>query len=166
MPFTEERLPPGHSAIKPRSVECCSDGCPYGSFSHLGFLVTALAKVFLPRLLSLAGQPGLERVLIVLPLNNYGGHCAFGNLECSRNVFVAFPRSVPTQPCLGVLQAVPSFFALICIVSFETLYREVCAFPKHILSIEFTTAGLQGVETYKTKMIKRNGRHLNSFQVS
>ena len=33
--FTEERLLSGHSAIKPRSVECCSDGCPSGSFSHL-----------------------------------------------------------------------------------------------------------------------------------
>lgn len=25
--FTEERLPSGHSAIKPSSVECCSDTC-------------------------------------------------------------------------------------------------------------------------------------------
>ena len=33
--FTEERLPLGHSARKPRSVECCSDSCPSGSFSHL-----------------------------------------------------------------------------------------------------------------------------------
>ncbi len=33
--FTEERLESGHSAIKPRSVECCSDVCPSVSFSHL-----------------------------------------------------------------------------------------------------------------------------------
>ena len=35
MSFTEEKLPSGHSAIKPRSMECCSDGCPSGSWSHL-----------------------------------------------------------------------------------------------------------------------------------
>ena len=33
--FTEERLPSGHSAMKPRLVECFSDGCPSGNFSHL-----------------------------------------------------------------------------------------------------------------------------------
>ena len=33
--ITEERLPSDHSALKPRSVECCCDGCPSGSFSHL-----------------------------------------------------------------------------------------------------------------------------------
>lgn len=32
---TEERLQSGHFAIKPRSAECCSDGCPSRSFSHL-----------------------------------------------------------------------------------------------------------------------------------
>ena len=32
---TEERLLSGFSAIKPRSVECCSDGCAIGSFFHL-----------------------------------------------------------------------------------------------------------------------------------
>uniref|UniRef100_A0A3B4U6Z7 Uncharacterized protein n=1 Tax=Seriola dumerili TaxID=41447 RepID=A0A3B4U6Z7_SERDU len=30
----------------------------------------------------------------LLPLMNYGGHCALGNHVCSRNVFVPFPRSV------------------------------------------------------------------------
>ena len=31
-------------------------------------------------------------------------------------------------------------FALICIVSCDTLYRQVCAFPNHVQSIEFTTS--------------------------
>ena len=33
--FTEGRLPSGHSAIKARLDECCSDGCTSGSFFHL-----------------------------------------------------------------------------------------------------------------------------------
>ncbi len=33
--FTEERIESGHTDIKPRSVECCSDVCPSVGFSHL-----------------------------------------------------------------------------------------------------------------------------------
>ncbi len=33
--FTEERIEFGHTAIKSRSVECCSDVCPSVSFSNL-----------------------------------------------------------------------------------------------------------------------------------
>ncbi len=33
--FTEEMIEFGHTAIKPRSVECCSDVCPSVSFSNL-----------------------------------------------------------------------------------------------------------------------------------
>ncbi len=33
--FTEERIEFGHTTIKPRSVECCSDVCPSVSFSYL-----------------------------------------------------------------------------------------------------------------------------------
>ncbi len=33
--FTEERIEFGHTAIKPRSMECCSDVCPSVGFSHL-----------------------------------------------------------------------------------------------------------------------------------
>ncbi len=32
--FTEERIEFGHTAIKPRSVECCSDVCPSVSFPN------------------------------------------------------------------------------------------------------------------------------------
>jgi hypothetical protein len=34
-PFTEEWLPSGQSTIKADLLECCRDGCPFGSFSHL-----------------------------------------------------------------------------------------------------------------------------------
>ncbi len=33
--FTEERIEFGHTAIKPRLVECCSDVCSSVSFSDL-----------------------------------------------------------------------------------------------------------------------------------
>lgn len=33
--FAEEKLQSGYSAIKHRSMECCSHSCPFGSFYHL-----------------------------------------------------------------------------------------------------------------------------------
>ncbi len=33
--FTEERIEFGHTAIKPRLMECCSDVCPSVGFSYL-----------------------------------------------------------------------------------------------------------------------------------
>ncbi len=75
--FTEERIEFGHTAIKPRSVECCSDVCPSVSFSNLHiwswsstrvtirFLVTTLTKALLHQLLSLAKRPALRRDLVV-----------------------------------------------------------------------------------------------------
>lgn len=37
--------------------------------------------------------------------------------------------------------------ALTCPVNGGILYRQMCAFPNHVLSIQFSTAGLQIVET-------------------
>ncbi len=66
--FTEERIEFGHTAIKPRTVECCSDVCPYVDFSCLHiwswsstrvtirFFVTTLTKTLLHQLLSLASS--------------------------------------------------------------------------------------------------------------
>ena len=77
MSCTEERLPSGHSAIKPRLVEGCSDSWLCGTFSHLPTASLELSHsdlwvllylshhALLPRLLSLAGRPGLGRVLVV-----------------------------------------------------------------------------------------------------
>jgi hypothetical protein len=48
--------------------------------------------VSIARLLSLAGRPAPERVLVVLIS---GGHCILGDLQCCRNVLIPFPRSVP-----------------------------------------------------------------------
>ena len=110
MSFTEESLLSGHSAIKPRSVECCSDGCPSGSFSHLhtGSLELSQSDHQVLGHLSYQGpsppiaQFGLEASSRksfgsskLLPFKNYGGHCALGNLQYSIVLSVAFSRSVP-----------------------------------------------------------------------
>ncbi len=75
--FPEERIEFGHTAIKPRLVECCSDVCPSVDFSYLHklscsstrvtirFLVTTLNKALLLQLLSLARRPAIGRVLVV-----------------------------------------------------------------------------------------------------
>ncbi len=75
--FTEERIESGHTAIKPRLMECCSDVCPSVGFSYLHiwswsstrvtirFLVTTLTKALLHQLVSLARRPALGRVLVV-----------------------------------------------------------------------------------------------------
>ncbi len=76
--FTEESNEFGHTAIKPRSVGCCSDVCPFVHFSYLHiwswsstrvtirFFVTTLTKALLHRLFSLARRPALIRILVVL----------------------------------------------------------------------------------------------------
>ncbi len=45
--FTEEKFPSSHSAIKPRSMECYSDGFPSGSISHphMGYWSPLLGRV-------------------------------------------------------------------------------------------------------------------------
>ncbi len=76
--FTEESNEFGHTAIKPRSVGCCSDVCPFVHFSYLHiwswsstrvtirFFVTTLTKALLHQLFSLARRPALRRILVVL----------------------------------------------------------------------------------------------------
>ncbi len=76
--FTEERIEFGHTAIKPRSVECCSDVCTSVDFSYLHicswtstrvtirFLITSLTKAhILHQLLSLSRRPALGIVLVI-----------------------------------------------------------------------------------------------------
>ncbi len=66
--YTEERIESCHTAIKPRSMECCSGVCPSVDFSYLHiwswsssrvtirFLVTTLTKGLLHQLVSLASS--------------------------------------------------------------------------------------------------------------
>ena len=138
--FSEERQPSGHSAIKPRSVECCSDGfvSPISTLdlwssvrATSGFLGTSLTKALLPQLLSLARRPALGAVLVVPNIFHLRGQGALGDFLCGRFVFVAFPRSVSRhnpayELCRMLLPLHDLVFALKCIVSLETLDRGVC----------------------------------------
>ena len=107
-------------------------------------------------------SPGWSKLL---PFKNYGGHCSI--------IFWSLSQTcASTQSCLWALQAVPSphglVFALICTVSCETLYRQVCAFPNHVQSIQFTTGG-QCVETSQRWSREMGGKvfpflvHLQKF---
>lgn len=69
-----------------------------------------------------------------------------GKLQLSRTSFVNFTRSVPPNKSLSPIG----------LVFCETLYRPICAFPKHVQTIGFTTVGLQSWCRNISKMIKRN----------
>ncbi len=96
---TEERLPSGHSAIKPRLVEGCSDGSLSTTFSHLPNASLELSHSDLWVLLYLSHQGSSPPIAQFgrtasskkgsghpkrLPFKDYGGHCALRNLKCSR----------------------------------------------------------------------------------
>ncbi len=84
--FTEERTESGHTSIKHKLVECCSDVCPSVGFSYLHIwswsstsvtisflvMVSTLTKALLHQLLSLARRPALGRVLVVPNVSHCG----------------------------------------------------------------------------------------------
>ena len=133
-----------------------------------GFLVTSLTKAFSPDC-CLARRPALGRALVVpnfFHLWIMEATVLLGTFNAAE-FFVAFPRSVPRpQSCLWALQAVPStswlgFCSDMHCQLWDLIYRQMCAFPNHVQSIEFTTGGLQSRCRNISKMIKRNGRHLS-----
>jgi hypothetical protein len=82
---------------------------------------------------------------------------------------VSFPRSVPRHN--PVLELYGQFLsphglvsALTCTVSSGILYRQVCAFPSHVQSMEFTTGGLQSSCRNISTMINGNRMHLSSIE--
>ena len=96
-----------------------------------------------------------------------GGHCVLGDLQCCRNVLVPFPRSVPRHNPVSALYGQflrphGLVFALTCTVNCGTLYRQVCAFPNHVQSIQFTTGGLQKSCRNISRMLNGN-MHLSSI---
>ncbi len=91
---TEERLPSGHSAIKPRLVEGCSDGWLSTTFSHLPNASLELSHRDLWVLLYLSHQGSFPPIAQFgrtassrkgsgrpkrLPFKDYGGHCALSS---------------------------------------------------------------------------------------
>ena len=90
------------------------------------------------------------------------------DLQCCINVLVPFPRSVPRHNPVSdlygqFLQPHGFVFALTCTVNCGTLYRQVCAFPNHVQSIEFTTGGLQSCCRNISRMINGNRMHQSSI---
>ena len=77
----------------------------------------------------------------LLPFKNDGGHCVLGDFQCCRI-------------CWGTMT---------CTVNCGTLYRQVCAFPDHVQSTEFTTGRLQSSFRNISRMINGNRMHLSSI---
>ena len=160
VPFTEEWLPPGHTTIKAWSVECCRDGCSSGRFSHLHWGTLELCQSdqqflgYLPDQgpsppIAQFGRAASSRKRLGwskhVPFKNDGGHCVLGDLQYSRNVLV------------------PLVFDLTYTVNCGTLYTQVCAFPNHVQSIEFSTGGLKSSCRNISRMINGNRMHLSSI---
>ena len=104
----------------------------------------------------------------LLPFKNDGGHCVFGDLQCCRNVLVPFPRYVsrhnPVSELYGqFLRPHGMVFALHALSTVGPLYKQVCAFPNQVESIEFTTGGLQSSCRNISRMINGNRMHLSSM---
>ena len=131
------------------------------------FLVTSLTKALLPQLLSLAGWPSLERVLVVpnfFHLRMMEATVFLETFNAADIFLVTFPRSVLRHnPVSKLYRQFPRphglVFALTCPVNCGTLYRQECAFPNHVQSIEFTTGGFQSNCRSISRMI--NGNRIN-----
>jgi hypothetical protein len=82
-----------------------------------------------------------------------------GELWRTVKVSIGFLVTTKTkaQSCLRALRTIPSISWIgFCSVNCETLYRQVCAFPNHVQSIEFTTCGRQSSCRNITRMINGN----------
>ena len=93
------------------------------------------------------------------PFKNDVGHCVLGDLHCCRKLLVPFPRNPLSDLYRQFLRPHGLVFALTCTVNCGTLYRQVCAFPNHVQSIEFTTGGLQSSCRNISRMF--NGNRMN-----
>ena len=63
------------------------------------------------------------------------------------------PRTIPSTSLLGFCSDMHA----------GTLYRQMCAFPNHVQSFEFTTSGLQSSCRNISRMINGNRMHLSSI---
>jgi hypothetical protein len=131
------------ATIKAWLVECSTEELWSSVRVTIWFLVTSLTKALFP-----------QRVL--------------WDLQCCRHVLVPFPRSVPWHNPFSelygqFLRPHGLVFALTWSVNCETLSRQVCAFPNHVQSIEFTTGGLQSNCRNISRIINGNRMHLSSI---
>ena len=105
----------------------------------------------------------------LLPFKNDGGHWGPSMLQ---TFFGTLPQScASTQSCLGAQWTIPStswlgFCSDMHTVDCGPLYRQVCAFPNNVESIEFTTSGLQSSCRTISRMINGNRCTWAQFRVS
>ena len=134
----------------------------------IGSLVTSLIKALLPQLLSLSRAASSRKSLPNFFHLRMMKAAVLGDLQCCINVLVPFPRSVPQHNPVSELYGqflcphglvFSRTYTVIC----GTLYRQVCAFPNHVESIEFTTGGLQSSCGNISTMINGNRMHLRSI---
>ena len=110
----------------------------------IGFFIISLTKALLPRLLSLAGWPGLGRVLVVPNFFHFRKMEAIVFLGTfnAADIFGTLPE-IPVSDLYGqFLRPHGLVYALTSTVNCGTLHRQVCAFPNPVQSIEFTTIKL------------------------
>ena len=147
------------------------EGCPifteefWSSVSHHWVLGHLPDQGLLPRLLSLAGRPALGRVLVVpnfFHLRMMEANVFLGTFNAADICWYPSP-----DVCLDTIlsrSSMDNFFDLMVWFLFcGTVYRQVCAFPNHVQSIEFTTGGLQSSCRNISRMINGNRRHLSSI---
>ena len=136
------------------------------------FLVTSLTKALLPRLLSLDERPAQGRVLW---LKNFF-HLRMMNATVFLGTFNAAEMFCYPSP---VLELYVQFlwhhglvFALTCTGNCGTLYKQVCAFPNHVQSIELTTIGsscrnistmINGIRIYLSSISSLIACDLNTY---
>jgi hypothetical protein len=126
-------------------VECCRDGCPSGRFSHLHRGTLELCQSDHWVLGHLPDQGPSTRLF------SLAGRWALGRVNPVSNLYRQFiwPHGL--------------VFALTCTVNCGTLYKQACAFPNHVQSIEFTTGGQQSSCRNMSRMINGNRMHLTSI---
>ena len=101
----------------------------------------------------------------LLPFKNDGGHCVLGNLQCCRNVWVPFLRSVPWHNPVSelygqLLQPHGLVFVLTWIINAGTLYRHV---PFQIMFNQLNVPQVDSNQVVE-RMINGNRMHLSSIE--
>ena len=134
------------------------------------FLVTSLTKALLPRSLSLDGRPALGRVLVVpnfFHLRMMEATVLIGTFKAAEMFLYPSPdlflKTILSRRSTDNSLTSCLVCALTCTVNCGTLYRQVCAFPNHVQSTEFTTGGLQLSCRNISRMISGNRMHLSSI---
>ena len=179
-----ERLSGLHGRVaRWNGVECCRDVCPTWRFSHLHrgtlelYQSDQLVLGHVPDqgpspLIAQFGQAASSRTSLgsskLLPFKNDEYHCVLGDLQCCRHFLVPFSRSVPRHnPVSELYRQLFSphglVFDLTCTVTWWTLYKQMCAFPNHVQSVECTTGGLHSSSRNISRMIIRYRMHLSSI---